>query len=650
LTVPFDITEPVVHDLVYGSPVSGGAQVDAPESTNWDCSIGDMRFIFGISDVNKFVRETAEFRRQRIDTEREPGEQSLDSGYWIRSQSSWHYGSGLSSAEPLETNADEARFRYFQSGGVDPWTPGELTLLNAASLTYAASATNMQVQGIATGVLFGESDGQLSYIPNTGAASAVSWGSGGNLNSFTDTGEVYIVSASAGIYKGTLPAASGALIYNKHYSTVRYNLVRWIKNRIMYAENQGIWEVTDLSPSSATIGTPFFEHPNTGWTWTDFADGPTAIYASGFSGENSSIFRIGVAATNTTVTLSQPVVVADMPRGENVLSMFSYVGSFLVVGTTSGVRVASISSDGSLSLGPLVIEGIVVDDSVGFGSYVYITARAKSNAGDRTERPGLYRIDLGQTLDGNPLKFAHAADLVTPTASNGSCTSVTVAGDDLWFAVTGSDATSGVYRQTETYTPEGWIETGRIRLGTIERKGWRDLRVLASPGTRGTITAYAATNDATAPSSWTELITVGAGADDRTGKLNSAAPAPESNLYVAFRLRSNTECGCPARMIGYQLRAVPAPERTRLLSVPILLFDFVTDRKGMRIGKPGFSWDTLQKLQDLESTAAVVQWRDFTTGEAATAYVERVSFTRVTPPSNRVQGQGGIATVLLRLV
>lgn len=650
MTVPFDITEPVVSDLVYGSPVSGGGQVDAPESTNWDCSIGDMRFVFGISDANKFVRETAEFRRQRIDTERDPGEQSLDSGYWIRSQSSWHYGSGLSSAEPLETNADEARFRFFQSGGVDPWTPGELSLLNSASLAYSASATKMQVQGINTGVLFGEGNGKLSYIPNTGAASAIAWGSGGNLNSFTDTGEVYIVSASAGIYKGNLPAASGALIYNKNYGTVRYNLVRWVKNRIMYAENQGIWELTNLSPTSATIGAPFFAHPNAGWTWTDFADGPTAIYASGFSGEISSIFRIGVTATTTTVTLSQPVVVADMPRGENVLSMFSYVGSFLVVGTTAGVRVASISSDGTLSLGPLIIEGIQVDDAVGFGSYVYITARDKGNSGDRNERPGLYRIDLGQTLDGNPLKFAHAADLVTPEDNAGSCVSVTVAGDDLWFAVTGANGHSGVYRQTNAYVPEGWIETGRIRLGTIEKKGWRDLRILAERGTLGTITAFAATDDAIPPSGWTELITVGAGADDRTGKLNAAAPAPASNLYVSFRLRTNTECGCPTKMVGYQLRAVPAPERTRLLSVPILLFDFVTDRKGMRIGKPGFSWDTLQKLQDLESTAAVVQWRDFTTGEAATAYVERISFTRTTPPSNRVQGQGGIATVLLRLV
>jgi hypothetical protein len=103
-------------------------------------------------------------------------------------------------------------------------------------------------------------------------------------------------------------------------------------------------------------------------------------------------------------------------------------------------------------------------------------------------------------------------------------------------------------------------------------------------------------------------------------------------------------------MLGYQLRAVPAPERTRLLSVPLLCFDYETDRKGQRYGTDGNAWAKLGLLEDLEESVAVVQWRDYTTGEAATAYVERVEFRRVNPPTNRVSGNGGIATVLLRLV
>lgn len=646
--VDFDVTSDVVEDLSFGSTVSGVGQVNAPDSTNWDCSIGDLTFLLGTSQQNPFVRETADFRRQRIDTERNPGEQSIDSGYWVRSQPSWHYGSGLSTAEPLEANDDEAQFRYKEGGGVNPWTAGELTLLHETASVHSSSATNMSVLGVQTGVLFRE-DAVLTYIDNAGTATAVTWGGTGNIGSMTDTGQYYLVSNDAGIYRGDLPSGTGTLIYNNK-STPPYTLIRWVKSRVMYADGVDIHEITDLTPSSATLPTTLFSHPNSDWEWTDFADGPTSIYASGYSLENSAIYRIGISTTATTTTLSQPVIVAEMPRGEDILSMYSYVGSFLIIGTTNGVRVASINDDGSLTIGPLVVTDAPVDDAVAFGSFVYVTTRDKGNAGDRTQRAGLFRIDLGQTLNSSPLKFAHAADLTIPSSSTatGNAVSVTTSDDKIWFCVTGTDG--GVFKQQDTFVDSGWIETGRIRLGTVEKKGWRDIRLLSKSGFAGTSTAYASTTEEGSPSTWSLAIIGNGENNDITGKLNVAAPSPEPNLYLAFNLQKDTATGETAKLIGYQLRAVPAPERTRLLSVPIMLFDFVTDRKGLKIGRTGFAWNTLQKLQQLEEDSVVVQWRDFTTGEAATVYVERVSFTRMTPPTNRVSGVGGIATALLRIV
>jgi len=646
--VDFDVTSDVVEDLSFGSTVSGVGQVNAPDSTNWDCAIGDLTFLLGTSQQNPFVRETADFRRQRIDTERNPGEQSIDSGYWVRSQPSWHYGSGLSTAEPLEANEEESQFRYKEGGGVNPWTAGELTLLHETASVHSSSATNMSVLGVQTGILFRE-DAVLTYIDNAGTATAVTWGGTGNIGSMTDTGQYYLVSNDTGIYRGDLPSGTGTLIYNNK-STPSYTLIRWIKSRVMYADGVDIHEITDLTPSSASLPTALFSHPNSDWEWTDFADGPTSIYVSGYSLENSAIYRIGISTTATTTTLSQPVIVAEMPRGEDILSMYSYVGSFLIIGTTNGVRVASINDDGSLTIGPLVVTDAPVDDAVAFFSFVYVTTRDKGNAGDRTQRAGLFRIDLGQTLNNNPLNFAHAADLTIPSSSTatGNAVSVTTSDDKIWFCVTGTDG--GVFKQQDTFVDSGWIETGRIRLGTVEKKGWRDIRLLSKSGFAGTSTAYASTTEEGSPSTWS-LAIIGSGENnDITGKLNVAAPSPEPNLYLAFNLQKDTATGETAKLIGYQLRAVPAPERTRLLSVPIMLFDFVTDRKGLKIGRTGFAWDTLQKLQQLEEDSVVVQWRDFTTGEAATVYVERVSFTRMTPPTNRVSGVGGIATALLRIV
>ena len=642
--VNIEITDPVVNDLTFGSPQGSSGTINAPTNMNWDCSIGDLTFLYGISDQYPFLRQTAEFRRQRIDTERNPGEQSLDSGYWLRSQQSWHYGSGLNVAEPLIIS-DEAQFRYQQGGGVDPWTPGQLSMLHTTEKLLTSTGSTQSIIGVGTGVLM--ADGTLlKHVANNGTVTSITWGGTADILSLTSTGEYWILADDDGIYKGTLPTGTGAKIYNTA-GTADRNLVRWVKSRLMVANNNKIHEVTNIAPSSATLPSALYTHPNLDWIWTDFSDGPNAIYASGYTNDSSAIYKIGITTTTSTVTLSQPVIVAEMPRGEDVLSLYSYVGTYLLVGTTKGMRVATLETDGSLALGPLVITAGPVDDTVAVGSYVYATVRDQGNAGDRNLRAGLYRVDLGTTIDNSALLFANAADLVVPSGTAGMAKGVTVSNGEIWFSVTGS----GLWRQnSDTYVTEGWFESGRIRLGTLEQKGWRDLRIMLQPESAGSVEAYASADGEGTPSGWTTIITADGDRPDATGKLTSVSQEPTTNYFLAFRLLSNDVHDSSPIMLGYQLRAVPAPERTRLLSVPLLCFDFETDRKGQRYGTDGNAWAKLGLLEDLEESVAVVQWRDYTTGEAATAYVERVEFRRVNPPTNRVSGNGGIATVLLRLV
>jgi hypothetical protein len=415
----------------------------------------------------------------------------------------------------------------------------------------------------------------------------------------------------------------------------------------MYAENQGIWELTDLSPSSATLSAPFFANPNSGWVWTDFADGPSAIYASGYSKESSQIYRIGVTSDATGVELATPVVVVDMPRGEDVVSMYSYVGSYLIVGTTKGCRIARIESDGSLTLGPLVFNGTGVDDAVGFGSYLYVTSRDQGNRGNRQTAAGLKRINLGQILNSDPLQFAWANDLVAPVGFDGSAVSVTVAGGYLWFAVDGA----GVVKETDQYVDNGWVEAGRIRLGTMEKKAWRDLRMIAPNTLTGSITGKASIFGTTAPSTWDTVLTLQSGTTDGYGKLNAAAPGTASDLYLAFHLQSDPACGCSARLTGYQVRAVPSPRRTELIQVPLLMFDWEVDKQGARYGSFGNAYAKFTALKQMEDAGATVAFIDYTTGEVKEVYVEEVTYTRLNQPSlGKREGSGGICQVLLRTV
>jgi len=645
-----DYTEDVVEPLGYGFEATEGQGSYGPDSLEWDCTIGGLNFLYATSDQDPIIRETGKFRRERIDTERNPGEQSLDSGLWIRSQASWHYGAGLSSAEPLEVTAEEASYRYYKSGGVDPWTPGQLQLLKDTENKFVSTATSQEILGVNTGVLHA-GDNVLTYVPTTGSTSTVTWGGTDNINSLTTTGQYWLAANSVGIYRGDEPSGSGTKIYNKDATTVTSSVIRFVKSRVMYGENNKIIEITNLTPTSATLPAELYEHPNSGWVWSDFAAGPTAIYASGYDDEVSVIYKIDVVATSTTVTLSVPVVVAEMPRGEQVLSMYSYVGSFLIVGTSSGCRVASVSDNGTLTMGPLVFNGTYVDDAVAYGKYVYLTVRDKGEAGDNVQRAGLYRINLGQSLNNtsfsSSLQFAYAPDLVSPVGTTGEAHSVTIAGNKLWFSVNGS----GVYREMDTYVDDGWIETGRIRLGVMENKSWRDLRLIGANGLQGTVTAYASVTEAGDPSTWDSVISVNAATNDAYGKLNAAAPLPTPNLWLAFHLESNTECSCSSEMIGYQLRAMPSPRRNELIQIPVRMFDYEKDRQGSSYGRTNGAFDRFSALKQMENIGNTVVLKDHTTGEQLEVYVEQVTWKKTLAPSRGDRKNiGGIVTLLLRSV
>ena len=645
-----DYTEEVVEPLGYGFEATEGQGSYGPDSLKWDCSIGGLNFLYATSDQDPIIRETGKFRRERIDTERNPGEQSLDSGLWIRSQASWHYGAGLSSAEPLEVAAEEASYRYYKSGGVDPWTPGQLKLLKNTENKLVSTAAKQEILGVNGGVLHSGSN-VLTYVPNTGSPSTITWGGTANINSLTTTGQYWLAADSSGIYRGTEPNGSGTKIYNKDATTVTSSILRFVKARVMYGENNKIIEVTNLTPTSATLPAELYAHPNSAWVWSDFAAGPTAIYASGYDDEVSVIYKIDVVATATTVTLSVPVVVAEMPRGEQVLSMYSYVGSFLVIGTSNGCRVASISDNGTLTMGPLVFNGTSVDDAVAYGKYVYLTVRDEGEVGNNVQRAGLYRINLGQSLNNtsfsSSLQFAYAPDLVSPTGTTGEARSVTISDNKLWFSVNGS----GVYREMDTYVSDGWIETGRIRLGVMENKSWRDLRLIGANGLQGTVTAYASVTEAGAPSTWDSVISVNAATNDAYGKLNAAAPLPTPNLWLAFHLQSDPECSCSSTMIGYQLRAMPSPRRNELLQIPVRMFDFEKDRQGSSYGRNNGSFDRFAALKQMENIGNTVVFKDHTTGEQLEVYVEQVTWKKTLAPSRGDRKNiGGIVTLLLRSV
>jgi hypothetical protein len=101
---------------------------------------------------------------------------------------------------------------------------------------------------------------------------------------------------------------------------------------------------------------------------------------------------------------------------------------------------------------------------------------------------------------------------------------------------------------------------------------------------------------------------------------------------------------------GYQLKAIPAIKRQRLISLPLMNFDYVKDRYNVESGYEGLADVNLLALEDIESDGDVIVFQDFTTGEQVRCIIESMSYTRTTPPNHRFSGDGGILYCTIRTV
>ena len=117
-----DITDEIPYPL--SNPQSAIQYTSTNEA--YDVAINGQPFFLMASDDSPYRRVTAQYRKQQYDQTREAGEQSL-TGWWFRSQSSFHLGQGIKYFEPAQD--ESLRFQYTESKGIDVWTKGQVTLI-----------------------------------------------------------------------------------------------------------------------------------------------------------------------------------------------------------------------------------------------------------------------------------------------------------------------------------------------------------------------------------------------------------------------------------------------------------------------------------------------------------------------------------------
>jgi hypothetical protein len=106
--------------------VVGDSSIWQNTAESYDVAVGGLPFILATSDERPYIRQTAPFKKDQFDNGAEPGEQSL-TGWWLRSQSSFHGGEGIRFYDP--SAGETVAHRFTDSKNVDVWTKGQVTLL-----------------------------------------------------------------------------------------------------------------------------------------------------------------------------------------------------------------------------------------------------------------------------------------------------------------------------------------------------------------------------------------------------------------------------------------------------------------------------------------------------------------------------------------
>jgi hypothetical protein len=613
---------------------------------SYDVAIGGLPFFYAINDSRPYTRQTAPFRKDQFDNGSEPGEQSL-TGWWIRSQSSFHSGTGIKFYETQRSYAaaDSKYTRFADSRNVDVFTTeGQVTLLKETA----------NMSGVTTGiykvisVVDGSTDKIVAWTP-----------SNTTIKNFTPdgTGVTYSSVVTAGLDTATLAVATdGAHLYiadNDHIYTGEINtpaagyteyyatgservILSWVKQRLVAGIGAGIYELTGSKGSSRALPTAAYTHPNDAWTWTSISESGPAIYAAGYLGGNSAIYKFTLSSNGSMPVLTSGVIAAQLPIGERVNKIEYYLG-YLMIGTNKGVRVASVSeTTGDLTYGPLIIEADNTGNDFAFrDTFVWATGSVGGYA-------GLYKINLAEEIDS--LRFAYATDAYLDGIT-GYATSVDFVGNTNQIAFTTSGSNGIAIQSTTTLAPSGYLTTGNIRYGTLEPKNFK--RLLG----RGDFT-YGSMTLETIDKNGVEYDHISYDISVPSIEVGTSSPATAQE-YVAYKFilyRDGTDATQGPIFKGYQAKATIATPRQRVIQFPVYCYDLETDRYNSMIGYDGKAFDKVVALEEVEQGGDVLTWQDLTTGETRQAVIEQITFTRMTPPDKRFSGFGGVINITIRTV
>jgi hypothetical protein len=544
-------------------------------------------------DVEQYRRTTIPTLREQRDTSDEPGEQSIDSQFWLRSQTDWSFGAG----QTFYDHANSNRGRFSASSGVDVWTEGQISLLpicESKNDTFAWADVKMKMLGSYMYV----AQGTNLYFSNSfnSADADVNWSTVTALASPQTITDIASDGSKVFIAYGSNRAAAsvnlGATTQPASFGSLNPDFIRLVGGRLFFLDGANISEVNSsgVKVSSSLDSTI----PQAGGSWVTVSSGPVGFYAAGNAADTGFISFISVAAADGL--LDEPQQVAELPRGEKINDMVSYAG-ILALATTKGLRIAAIDGgSGSVTYGPVI-------DDVG---QVFSLAADERFVWFGGGSGKVYRADLSRFTE--TLVPAWAADVVSvkdgtsggADASPGNVMFIARALGETFF----TDSTNGVQGEKSTgeLVASGTLTVGDVSWNSQFDKVLRNIEIRYAPSAlsatsnqysesgveySGSGTQYAGAASS-AGGSITATVTNDENVSVTTGNLtnkvatNITTLVPELSEAFKVKLNLTRDSVVTAGPIieSWRIQAFPAPTRVDEIILPIILKTRVATSRG----------------------------------------------------------------------
>ena len=479
--------------------------------------------------------------------------------------------------------------------------PSSATNFNQAVLTYTHPSTSFVFSSITE-------SGTAIYIAGyEGIKSSIF-----KFNLDTATGSMPVLTSA--ITAAEMPVGE---IINKIYEYLGY---------MMIGTNKGIRVAEIKADGSLTYGPLIVELEHGCY---DFAARDRFVWcASGVSTIEPGLIRIDLSNEIEPLRFAYANDLFYDTYKHNITTAVAFFGNTAQLAFCTAAEVAG---------------GTVVNKALSGGVISLTTATAHDLAvGDTVWVEGVDAAINSANTSGYVIATVPSTTSVTfTTASTGTVTSQAVTSSTALIKRTGN-----LYSEHATQMrSDGYVQTGLIRYNTLEPKNFK--RVVGQGAfTFGSMSIqtvdvsgniYDSVSYDAAIGNPEVIITQPSGSQDAIG--------------LRFRLyRDATDNTKSPTFKGYQLKAVPATPRTRIISVPLMNYDTETDKYNSTLGYEGRAIERLGALENAESSGDVVTFQDFRTGEIQQCLIEEVKFMDTTPPDKRFTGYGGIIMLTIRTV